>query len=87
MFEFLSLFSFILRVFVIIVLLSRHAIMLIRAQILTANCRRLVSLDHSATNGVIHLVDHLLEPVTSSVADVIRRTPHLSQFAQRQFQH
>jgi len=42
-----------------------------------------VSADHSATNGVIHLVSDLLEPVTSSVADIISNTPQLSHFAQR----
>ena len=52
---------------------------------MTANCRRILSADHSASNGVVHLVSDLLQPVTQSVADIISSHPQLTQFAQRQF--
>ena len=54
---------------------------------MTANCRRLVSVDHSATNGVIHIVSEVLPPVTSSLAEIITNTPQLSQFARSQYRY
>ncbi|KAG7158339.1 Periostin-like 2 [Homarus americanus] len=44
----------------------------------TVNCARLVSVNQYATNGVVHTIDSVLEPVTKSLADLISSNPQLS---------
>lgn len=38
----------------------------------TANCAPLIKVNQMATNGIVHLVDGVLTPVTKSLMDVIR---------------
>lgn len=47
-------------------------------KLMTANCRKVKSRDNIATNGVIHVVEGLLEPVTKSILDIISKNPQLS---------
>lgn len=48
------------------------------SRLVTANCQPLVSSDNLATNGVVHVVDGLLMPVTDSITDIISKSPELS---------
>jgi hypothetical protein len=45
---------------------------------MTANSIRVSSRDNLATNGVIHVVDEVLQPVTKSLMDIISSNPQLS---------
>ncbi|XP_061191377.1 transforming growth factor-beta-induced protein ig-h3-like [Saccostrea echinata] len=46
--------------------------------IMTANCKRVTSRDNLATNGVIHVVEDVLQPVTKSLMDIVSSNPQLS---------
>lgn len=46
--------------------------------IMTANCKRISSRDNLATNGVIYVVEDVLQPVTKSLMDIISSNPQLS---------
>lgn len=45
---------------------------------MTANCKRVSSRDNLASNGVIHIVEEVLQPVTKSLMDIISSNPQLS---------
>lgn len=45
---------------------------------MTANCKRVSSRNNLATNGVIHVVDEVLQPVTKSLTDIVSSNPQLS---------
>lgn len=45
---------------------------------MTANCKRVSSRNNLATNGVIHVVEELLQPVTKSLTDIVSSNPQLS---------
>lgn len=47
-------------------------------QVMTANCKRVSSRNNLATNGVIHVVEELLQPVTKSLTDIVSSNPQLS---------
>ena len=47
---------------------------------MTANCAPVLSPDHQATNGIVHVVDRVLEPVEDTLHDVITDHPQLSMF-------
>ncbi|GLH05934.1 Spermatophylax protein 12 [Gryllus bimaculatus] len=40
-------------------------------RIITANCARVTSINNYATNGIVHVVDRVLQPVTQSLAQLI----------------
>lgn len=46
--------------------------------VMTANCKRVSSRNNLATNGVIHVVEELLQPVTKSLTDIVSSNPQLS---------
>ncbi|KAL3869815.1 hypothetical protein ACJMK2_042449 [Sinanodonta woodiana] len=46
--------------------------------IMTADCKRIMTVDSVALNGVIHVVEEILQPVTDSLMDKISRHPDLS---------
>ncbi|KAL3869818.1 hypothetical protein ACJMK2_042451 [Sinanodonta woodiana] len=46
--------------------------------IMTADCKRIMTVDSVALNGVIHVVEEILQPVTDSLMDKISRNPDLS---------
>lgn len=46
--------------------------------VMTANCKRVSSRNNLATNGVIHVVDEVLQPVTKSLTDIVSSNPQLS---------
>lgn len=46
--------------------------------VMTANCKRVSSRNNLATNGVIHVVEEVLQPVTKSLTDVVSSNPQLS---------
>ena len=45
---------------------------------MTANCMEVVSADNQASNGVVHVVDGVLEPAEETLSDMIRSRPELS---------
>lgn len=45
---------------------------------MTANCKLVSSRNNLATNGVIHVVDEVLQPVTKSLTDIVSSNPQLS---------
>ncbi|XP_069126730.1 transforming growth factor-beta-induced protein ig-h3-like isoform X1 [Argopecten irradians] len=47
-------------------------------RVMMANCQRVTSSDNLATNGVIHVVDQVLTPVTMTIIDIISKDPNLS---------
>ena len=47
-------------------------------QLVTANCQPVVSLDNQATNGVIHVVSGILNPVEKSLLEIVSKDPELS---------
>ncbi|KAJ8305767.1 hypothetical protein KUTeg_016312 [Tegillarca granosa] len=47
-------------------------------KLMTANCKKVKSRDNIATNGVIHVVEGLLEPVTESLLEIVSKNPQLS---------
>ncbi|XP_033738333.1 transforming growth factor-beta-induced protein ig-h3-like isoform X3 [Pecten maximus] len=48
------------------------------SKVMLANCQRVTSSDNIASNGVIHVVDQVLTPVTESIIDIISKDPNLS---------
>ncbi|XP_056017964.1 transforming growth factor-beta-induced protein ig-h3-like isoform X2 [Ostrea edulis] len=46
--------------------------------LMTANCKLVSSRDNLASNGVIHIVEEVLQPVTKSLMDIISSNPQLS---------
>lgn len=49
-------------------------------KMLTANCYKLVKKDNLATNGIVHVIDGVLNPVTQSVLEIVAEHPDLSHF-------
>ena len=49
----------------------------------TINCARMTSVNHGCSNGMIHLIDRMLLPVTESLAQTLARDPNLSTFLSR----
>ncbi|KAL4236692.1 hypothetical protein ACF0H5_005076 [Mactra antiquata] len=47
-------------------------------KVITANCQRVTSVDNIADNGVIHIVENVLKPVTDTLLDLIKKNPELS---------
>ncbi|OWF47880.1 Transforming growth factor-beta-induced protein ig-h3 [Mizuhopecten yessoensis] len=47
-------------------------------KVMLANCQRVTSADNMATNGVIHMVDQVLSPVTKSITEIISKDPNLT---------
>ena len=43
-----------------------------------ANCQPVSSPDNLATNGVVHVVDGILMPVTASISDIIDESSQLT---------
>jgi uncharacterized surface protein with fasciclin (FAS1) repeats len=40
-------------------------------KVVMANCARVTSLDHYATNGIVHVVDRVILPATQSIKIII----------------
>lgn len=40
-------------------------------RLVTANCARLTSINNYATNGVVHVVDRMIRPVTKTLAELL----------------
>lgn len=51
------------------------------SKVVTANCVRVKSADHQTKNGVVHIVEKLLEPVTDTLLEYIKTNPDLSDFS------
>jgi len=49
-----------------------------KSQLVTANCLPMIRTDVKATNGMVHLVDGVLQPVTSNIKQLVRANPKLS---------
>jgi len=47
-------------------------------KLMTANCRKLTSVDNMATNGVVHVVDGVLTPVGDTLLELVSKNPELS---------
>lgn len=47
-------------------------------KVITANCKEVTSADNVATNGVIHVTNDILKPVTDTLMDLIQKNPELS---------
>ena len=45
---------------------------------MTANCMEVVSANNQASNGLVHVVDGVLEPAEETLSDMIRSRPELS---------
>lgn len=45
---------------------------------MTANCITVTSRDKVATNGVIHTVEKVLEPVSQTLLDIVSSDPEMS---------
>lgn len=46
--------------------------------VMTTDCKRVITVDNLVLNGVIHVVEEILQPVTDSLMDKISRNPDLS---------
>ena len=46
-------------------------------KIVMANCARVTSRDHYATNGIVHVVDKVVLPAAGSIADIVDNDPEL----------
>ncbi|XP_067677411.1 transforming growth factor-beta-induced protein ig-h3-like [Haliotis asinina] len=44
-------------------------------RLMTANCVRVKSADIMATNGVVHKIQSLLQPVTGTIVDIVSKSP------------
>jgi transforming growth factor-beta-induced protein len=44
----------------------------------TINCARLVSVNHRCSNGMIHMINGVIKPVTKTIADVVTSEPELT---------
>ena len=44
----------------------------------TANCVKITSMDHKSENGIVHVTDGVLKPVTSTLIELIQKNPELS---------
>ena len=51
---------------------------LLKLQMMTANCKEVVSPDNQADNGIVHVVDGVLEPAEDTLSDMISTRPELS---------
>jgi len=45
---------------------------------MTANCIEITSADNLASNGVVHVIDDVITPVTGTILDLIQKNPELS---------
>ncbi|CAG7823701.1 unnamed protein product, partial [Allacma fusca] len=46
----------------------------------TANCIRMTSVNHRCSNGVVHMIDRMMSPVTQSLFDIVSTDTRLSTF-------
>jgi len=46
-------------------------------KVVMANCARVTSRDHYATNGIVHIVDKVVLPAAGTIADVVANDPEL----------
>lgn len=44
----------------------------------TANCVKINSIDNYASNGLVHVTNGVLKPVTGSLIELIQKNPELS---------
>ena len=42
-----------------------------------ANCARVTSRDHYATNGIVHIVDRVILPATQTIAEIVQNDVQL----------
>ena len=42
-----------------------------------ANCARVTSRDHRATNGIVHIVDRVILPATQTIAEIVQNDVQL----------
>lgn len=47
-------------------------------RLMTANCARLTSINNYAENGVVHVVDRMIRPVTKTLADLLAQDSQFS---------
>lgn len=52
-------------------------------RIVTANCARVTSVNNYATNGIVHMLSHVMRPVKYSVADLISKDSQFTIFRKR----
>ncbi|KDR10948.1 transforming growth factor-beta-induced protein ig-h3-like [Zootermopsis nevadensis] len=49
-------------------------------RLMTANCARLTSVNNYATNGIVHVVDRMIRPVTKTLAQLLAQDSQFSVF-------
>lgn len=47
-------------------------------RLMTANCARLTSVNNYATNGIVHVVDRMIRPVTKTLAELLEQDSEFS---------
>ncbi|XP_052775009.1 transforming growth factor-beta-induced protein ig-h3-like [Mya arenaria] len=47
-------------------------------KVVTANCIKITTEDNMATNGVVHVIDDVITPVTGTLLDLVQKNPELS---------
>ncbi|XP_045157797.1 transforming growth factor-beta-induced protein ig-h3-like [Mercenaria mercenaria] len=47
-------------------------------ELLTANCKKVTKADNLASNGVVHVLDDVLKPVSETLLDLVQKNPELS---------
>ena len=47
-------------------------------RLMTANCARITSINNYATNGVVHVVDRMIRPVTKTIAELLAQDNQFS---------
>lgn len=52
-------------------------------RVYTANCVRLVSVNHYSQHGVVHMLDGVVKPATKTIAQLLEAEPQFSSFRKR----
>lgn len=60
----------------------RINVFLDRPRITTANCARILTSNSYTSNGIVHVVDRVLQPVRRNLLDLLREDENLSRFLQ-----